>query len=88
MSLLITLNFEPSTSLVFRSSCSDMEDAKAKKRVHKSLTIEEKVEILDQIWKKSYKLLSEQHGVGISTVSTTQYALPAETITMYIICML
>ena len=37
----------------------------------------EKVEILDQIGKKSYKLLSEQYGVGISTVSDTQYTLPA-----------
>ena len=37
-----------------------MEVVKAKKRAHMSLTIEAKVEILDQIRKKSYKILSEQ----------------------------
>ena len=68
-SLLITLNFEPSTSLAFRSSCSDMEAMKVKKRAHKGLTIEEKVEIPNQIGKKSYKLLSVQYGVWISTIS-------------------
>ena len=47
-----------------------------KKRAHKSLTIEEKVEILDQIGKKRYKLLSEEYGIGISTTSNTQYTLP------------
>ena len=36
-----------------------MAAAKVKKRAHKSLTIEENV----QIGKKSYKLPSEQHGV-------------------------
>ena len=40
-----------------------MEVTKAKKRAHRSLTIEEKVEIVDQIGKKNYKLLSEQYGV-------------------------
>ena len=75
--IIITLNFEPSTSLAFRSSCSDMAAAKAMKRAHKILAIEEKVEILNQIGKKSYKLLSEQYGVGISTISDTQYTLPA-----------
>ena len=45
-----------------------------KKRAHKSLTIEEN---LDQIRKKSYKLLSEQYGVGISTISEAEYTLPA-----------
>ena len=48
-----------------------------KKRAHKSLAIEEKVEILDQIRKKSYKLLSEQYGVEISTIPDTQCTLPA-----------
>ena len=48
-----------------------MEATKAKKRTRKNLTIEEKVEILDQIGKKSYKLLSEQYRVGISTISDT-----------------
>ena len=31
--------------------------------------IEQKVEILDKIGGKSYKLLSEEYGVGISTIS-------------------
>ena len=50
-----------------------MEKAKAKavrKRAHISLSVEQKVEILDLIEKKtSNKLLSEKHGVGISTTS-------------------
>ena len=50
-----------------------MEEGKAKaarKRAHVSLTIEQKVEILDLIEKKtSYKLLSEKYGIGISTIS-------------------
>ena len=54
-----------------------MEAVKTKKRANKSLTIEGKVKILDQIGKKRYKLLSEQYGVGISTISDTQYTLPA-----------
>ena len=36
------------------------------KRAHKSLSM---VAILDQIRKKSYKLLSEEYGIGISTIS-------------------
>ncbi len=43
--------------------------AKSTKRAHKTLTIEEKVKILDQIGKKSYKVLSEEYGIGISTIS-------------------
>ena len=39
-----------------------MEAMKAKKRACTSLSIEEKVEILDQIGKKSYKLLSDKYG--------------------------
>ena len=39
------------------------------KRTHTSLSIEKKVEILDKIGKKSYKVLSEEYGVGISTIS-------------------
>lgn len=39
------------------------------KRAHKSLPIEDKVKILDQIGKKSYKLLSEEYGIGVSTIS-------------------
>ena len=42
---------------------------KKPKRAHKSLSIEQKVEILDKIGKKSYKLLSEEYGVGTSTIS-------------------
>ena len=33
------------------------------------LSIEKKVEILDQIGRKSYKILSEEYGIGISTVA-------------------
>ena len=33
------------------------------------LSIEKKVEILDQIGCKSYKILSEEYGIGISTVA-------------------
>ena len=54
-----------------------MAATKAKKRAHKNLTIEEKVVILDRIGKKSYKLLSEQYGVVISTISDTLYTSPA-----------
>ncbi len=43
--------------------------ASKSKRAHKSLSIADKVKILDQIGKKSYKLLSEEFGVGISTIS-------------------
>ena len=39
------------------------------KRAHKTLTIHQKLEILDQIGKKSYKVLSEEYGVGVSTIS-------------------
>ena len=39
------------------------------KRAHKTLTIYQKLEIVDQIGKKSYKVLSEEYGVGVSTIS-------------------
>ena len=39
-----------------------MEAMKAKKRACTSLSIEEKVEILDQLGKKSYKSLSDKYG--------------------------
>ena len=39
------------------------------KWAHKTLTIHQKLEILDQIGKKSYKVLSEEYGVGVSTIS-------------------
>ena len=48
--------------------CLIMAAAKPK-RTHTSLSIEKKVEILDKIGKKSYKVLSEEYGVGISTIS-------------------
>ena len=42
------------------------------KRAHRTLTIETKVEILDQLGDKSYKLLSEKYGVGISTIADSR----------------
>ena len=39
------------------------------KRPHRSLSIETKLEILDKIEKRSYKLLSEEYGIGRSTIS-------------------
>ena len=42
---------------------------KKTKRAHKTLSIAEEVEILDQIPNKSYKVLSEKYGVGTSTIS-------------------
>ena len=39
------------------------------KRSKTCLSIEKKVEILDQIGRKSYKILSEEYGIGISTVA-------------------
>lgn len=38
------------------------------KRAHKTLTIDEKIEILDQLGTKSYTLLAEQYGIGRSTI--------------------
>ena len=38
------------------------------KRAHRSLSIKDKLQILDQIGKKSYKVLSEEYGVGISDI--------------------
>ena len=40
----------------------------SKKRPHKTLTIDEKVEILDQIGKKSYTVISEEYGIGRATI--------------------
>ena len=34
-----------------------------------NLTINQMIEILDQIGRKSYKILSENYGVGVSTIS-------------------
>ena len=51
------------------SSSSSSSTAKKRKRAHKTLSIEEKVEILDQIPNKSYRIISEKYGVGTSTIS-------------------
>ena len=40
----------------------------SKKRPHKTLTIDEKLEILDQIGKKSYTPISEKYGIGRATI--------------------
>ena len=40
------------------------------KRAHRSLTIDKKIEILDQIGKKRLKILSEKYGVGESPEPT------------------
>ena len=38
------------------------------KRAHKTLTIDQKLELLDQIRKKSYTVLCEEYGIGCSTI--------------------
>ncbi len=43
--------------------------SKLPKRPHKSVTIETKLEILGKIGIKSYKLLSEEYGIGRSTIA-------------------
>ena len=43
--------------------------AERSKPPHKSLTIDQKIQILDQIGRKSYKVLKDEYGVGISTIS-------------------
>ena len=39
------------------------------KRPHKTLTIDEKVEILDNIGKKNYTVISEEYGIGRATIT-------------------
>ena len=39
------------------------------KRAHKTLTIDQKLELLDQIGKKLYTVLCEEYGIGRSTIS-------------------
>ena len=39
------------------------------KRAHKTLTIDQKLELLDQIGKKSYTVLCEEYRIGRSTIS-------------------
>ena len=64
------LNLDLSVCADMAASQSDQDSGqKNPKRAHTSLSIEQKVEILDKIGKKSYKLLSEEYGVGISTIA-------------------
>ena len=44
------------------------ERSKPPKRAHKSFTIDQKIEILNQICRKSYKVLKDEYGIGISTI--------------------
>ena len=46
-----------------------MAAAKKAKRSHKTLTIEQKLELLDKIGKVSYTILCEEDGVGRSTIT-------------------
>lgn len=39
------------------------------KRTHKMLTLDQKLDELDRIGKKSYIILSEEYGIGQSTIS-------------------
>ena len=48
---------------------SIMAAAAVTKWTHKTLTIDQNLEILDKIGKKSYNLLSEEYGVGRLTIS-------------------
>ena len=41
----------------------------SKKRAHKTLTIDEKLEILDQIGKKSYTVTSVEYSIGRATIT-------------------
>ena len=51
-------------------------EVRKSKRAHRSLSIADKVKILNQIGQKSYKLLSEEFGVGISTISDIKKKVP------------
>ena len=48
---------------------SKMATGNSKKRPQKLLIIHEKVEILDQIGKKSYTVISEEYGIGRATIT-------------------
>ena len=39
------------------------------KRAHKTLSIDQKVKLVDQIDKKSYTVVCEEYGIGRSTIS-------------------
>ena len=47
------------------------------KRSHKTLTIDKKLELLDQIRKKSYTVLCEEYGIGRSTITNLKKQEPA-----------
>ena len=46
-----------------------MATGNSKRKPHKTLTIDEKVEIVDQIGKKSYTVISEEYGIGRATIT-------------------
>ena len=48
---------------------SDKDITKKTKRAHKTLTIEQKVAILDELGSASYSVLCERYGIGRSTIS-------------------
>ena len=43
--------------------------SRGKKRPHKTLTIDEKVKILDQIGKKIYAVIAEEYSIGCATIT-------------------
>jgi len=45
--------------------------AGTRKRAHKTLTIDQKLELLDQIGKTSYTMLCEKYRIGRSTITLT-----------------
>ena len=46
-----------------------METRDSKKRLHKTLTIDEKLGILDQIKKKRYTVILEEYSIGHATIT-------------------
>ena len=47
------------------------------KRAHKMLTIDQKLELLDQIGKKLYTVLCKQHGIGRFTIADIKKCKPS-----------
>ena len=47
------------------------------KRAHKTLTIDQKLEILDQISSRSYTVLCKEYGIGRSTITDIKKREPA-----------
>ena len=39
------------------------------KRAHKTLTVDQKLKLLDEVGKKSYTVLCEEYGIGRSTIT-------------------